>query len=316
MADFARWLAKQEQPSNVELQLLKDFSKQHSADWPYAENDITDYISVVLEKAPEAVRKQLLVSLVRNHQQWQETQRTQVSGDKGWRNWINDNPGMILLGLGVAAIVGVLGWGIASDTFLRSVSDREYARGLITFLFAFSTIAVFLVIAVANFWMDKEEVKERYGSAKDLLTIVIGIMGTILGFYFGSDRSPPNATAARSGSTASAGTNQTTATQLRLENVSASAVSRGGTSTITANIRGGTAPYTYSVTFDAPPTVLAAAAFPKIENRRVSGDTISEQVRILPEANIQTQVAVKVNIVARDVKGATDQRETTLTLQP
>ena len=38
--------------------------------------------------------------------------------------------------------------------------------------------------------MDQEEVKELIASAKDLITILIGILGTILGFYFGAADEP------------------------------------------------------------------------------------------------------------------------------
>jgi hypothetical protein len=35
------------------------------------------------------------------------------------------------------------------------------------------------------FWMDKAEVEARYGHAKDLISILVGVLGTVIGFYFG-----------------------------------------------------------------------------------------------------------------------------------
>ena len=60
------------------------------------------------------------------------------------------------------------------------------ARGLITFLFAFATIAIMLLVAITTFWMPKDDVQVRFEKAKDLLTILIAVIGTILGFYFGT----------------------------------------------------------------------------------------------------------------------------------
>jgi hypothetical protein len=47
-----------------------------------------------------------------------------------------------------------------------------------------------LLIAITTFWMPKDDVQVRFEKAKDLLTIVIGVLGTILGFYFGSLAGP------------------------------------------------------------------------------------------------------------------------------
>jgi hypothetical protein len=66
----------------------------------------------------------------------------------------------------------------------------DQARGLITFLFAFATIAIIILIAITTFWMPKDEFQARFDKAKDLLTILIGVLGTILGFYFGSLAAP------------------------------------------------------------------------------------------------------------------------------
>ncbi len=42
-------------------------------------------------------------------------------------------------------------------------------------------------VALGIFWLqDNDAVKVRFDAAKDLLTIVIGVLGTIMGFYFGS----------------------------------------------------------------------------------------------------------------------------------
>ena len=51
-----------------------------------------------------------------------------------------------------------------------------------------------IISVIATFWVKIDEVEKRGGLAKEVLTIMIGIMGTILGFYFGADMtaSPPD----------------------------------------------------------------------------------------------------------------------------
>ena len=83
---------------------------------------------------------------------------------------------------GLALIYGIF----ISPSFLTSMAEPSNARGLITFLFAFATIAVVIITVIATFWVKMDEVEKRGTLAKEILAILIGIMGTILGFYFGS----------------------------------------------------------------------------------------------------------------------------------
>jgi hypothetical protein len=131
----------------------------------------------------------------------------------------------------------IVAFGIFNGAFLASLSKPEQARGLITFLFAFSTTGIILLIAIATFWMEREEVQARFEKAKDLLTIIIGVLGTILGFYFGS---------MANGEISSRG--------LALANVGVSAniLAPGDSEMISATIIGGSPPYQYDVLFADP----------------------------------------------------------------
>lgn len=72
----------------------------------------------------------------------------------------------------------------AASTNPLITNADEYARSLITFLVAVSTVAIaFLAILTA---MVLREFKERFALAKEVLTLLIGILGTIVGFYFGA----------------------------------------------------------------------------------------------------------------------------------
>lgn len=98
--------------------------------------------------------------------------------------------------LGVAAISvmgGILaGLLLPSLGFRQAMGSPEIARGVITFLFAFGTISIALLIAAASYWVkEPEKLKIRFDYAKDVLMVLIGILGTIIGFYFGKTDGPP-----------------------------------------------------------------------------------------------------------------------------
>jgi hypothetical protein len=72
--------------------------------------------------------------------------------------------------------------------FLILLEETSVARGLITFLVALVTLCIAFLIAiwvVASF-AKPDDLKARFGYLKDVLATLVGILGTILGFYFGS----------------------------------------------------------------------------------------------------------------------------------
>lgn len=86
------------------------------------------------------------------------------------------------------ALIAIAVFGLDKGKVLESLSDGEYARGLITYLFAVGTILAFVVLILAAFVAkgDKEERDDRFSNAKEIFSLLIGIFGTIIGFYFGS----------------------------------------------------------------------------------------------------------------------------------
>jgi hypothetical protein len=185
MSDFAVWLKNLDPGSNSDLEALKEFAQSSAAEWPFNSNEIRDYIAVVNAKAPnDATRSALLSALADAFVQWKMANQMPASGF--WSR-IGLRLGPIALALSGILIAAVLIYGVFfHGDFLSIMAKADQARGLITFLFSISTIAVFLLIAIATFWIKKDEVEERFSKAKDLLTVMIGIFGTILGFYYGS----------------------------------------------------------------------------------------------------------------------------------
>jgi hypothetical protein len=89
-----------------------------------------------------------------------------------------------LLGL---ALLGLMALGVflSGSVLLRLLANKEIARGLITFLIAIVTVGIAIILAVST--LNKvDEGDQRFDKGKQILTMLIGVLGTIVGFYFGS----------------------------------------------------------------------------------------------------------------------------------
>jgi hypothetical protein len=81
---------------------------------------------------------------------------------------------------------------ISGDAILiGKLGDPAFARGLITFLITVSTIGLAFFMAIKAFStassvQEKEEADNKYRRAREIFASLMGILGTIVGFYFGS----------------------------------------------------------------------------------------------------------------------------------
>jgi hypothetical protein len=197
MPHFAAWLRARVDP-DPDTAALQTFA-QPRADWPWWSDRLGDYIAVIQTANPPA--KDLLISAVSvNYGRWE----VQAGGLLGG---LARHTGTVFLGLFGLVVAGAIVYGLFfNPSFFKLMAQTDQARGLITFLFAFATIAIIILIAITTFWMSKEDVEARFNKAKDLLTIIIGVLGTILGFYFGqaaSDRQPSTSSTAQTWAPAS-----------------------------------------------------------------------------------------------------------------
>ena len=88
---------------------------------------------------------------------------------------------------------GVLG-GVVLYTILTGLQDPKLlgllqyiptSRGLITFLVTLVTVTIALILALSTIVSNSPDRSERFKDGKDLLFALIGVLGTIIGFYFG-----------------------------------------------------------------------------------------------------------------------------------
>lgn len=71
-----------------------------------------------------------------------------------------------------------------------SIKNIESARGFITVLFGVGTIGIAVIVTLSGIFLTGENAKERFDRGKEVLTLILGIFGTIVGYYYGSESKP------------------------------------------------------------------------------------------------------------------------------
>jgi hypothetical protein len=91
------------------------------------------------------------------------------------------------LGLAILIFIGAGIYEGGGKSFLEGLADRSVARGLITFLIAIATVGIAVILAISTIVLQEgNESDKRFDRGKQVLTILIGVLGTIVGFYFAS----------------------------------------------------------------------------------------------------------------------------------
>jgi len=124
------------------------------------------------------------------------------------------------------------------------------------------------------------------------LAILVGVLGTIVGFYFGAERgSQSNANRGNSN------VSQTQGLQITPAIFSNEQPKRGDTISITSSVTGGKAPYTYSITFDSNITPGAIKDVPSQDG------SIKQDIAIPSTIAIEKDTSVKFQIEVKDSEG-------------
>jgi hypothetical protein len=142
----------------------------------------------------------------------------------------------VLLTASIIALIAAAVFGIDKGV-LRNMASPEYARGLITFLFAVVTIGSALVLIVSGLIGSNDEVSDKqFQRGKEVLSLLLGVFGTIVGYYFGSIHTAGSSTAA-----------------LRVSGLEVvpPVTQAGSNVTAKALLAGGTPPYRYTLQFEA-----------------------------------------------------------------
>lgn len=150
----------------------------------------------------------------------------------------------VLGGIILLALCGVFAYSIATGgtDLLQELARFEVARGIITFLIAFSTVSIALVLVISTVVLqDSPENDKRFDRGKQVLTVLIGVLGTIVGFYFAAD---------------SKGTSTPTITSSSIPNASAGSPYKE----VTLTENGGAAPFKWTVKPELPKDLTLSEA--------------------------------------------------------
>jgi hypothetical protein len=104
-------------------------------------------------------------------------------------NWTQYIPTGLFALLGIIILLLIV-YGITEkdQKFLTNLANKEVARGLITFLIAIGTAGIAIILAISTLVLTEGDAGDkRFDRGKQVLSVLIGVLGTIVGFYFGSD---------------------------------------------------------------------------------------------------------------------------------
>lgn len=195
-------------------------------------------------------------------------------------------PSMIYGAIAVLILVVII-WGVSGQGgFLDSLSDRAVARGLITFLITFTTVGIAIILAISTIFASSgDDEDKRFDKGKQVLSVLIGLLGTIVGFYFGS-----------STDTKPAASESVQVLTIAAANISNLQPKKGEKFTIASFASGGKAPYTYSITFDSALTPIKDAKSPD--------GVIKQEIPVPDTLAADTEVKYVITVTDSDNKTA------------
>jgi hypothetical protein len=129
-------------------------------------------------------------------------------------------------------LMAIFGWD--KGRVLLTMAQPDFARGLITYLFTIVTIGTAIVLILYGLTGGR---KEEFDRGKEILGLLLGVFGTMVGFYFGSEVSHAR-----------------TKLSLTPPLLMVTEARSGDRFSITALVQGGTPPYRLGIVLgDTPP---------------------------------------------------------------
>ena len=192
--------------------------------------------------------------------------------------WLTVGQYVVLGSIGVVFVYFLISGVLGSDgKNLERLADHEIARGVITYLVAVATVAIATVLVMAAILGGGKDFERKFALGKEVLTLLIGVLGTIIGFYYGSSTQKAEATRA--------------AVEVVPVKFTPETPDIGGTFNLATVIKGGTAPYTYTIRFD--PSNLVS---PAVENQTSKDGKISHDLTVSKDAKADTPINFVIEI--------------------
>lgn len=110
------------------------------------------------------------------------------SGPRHPRRPIRDEAPMFI----IVVVLLVIGYSVLFEKgVVPHLSDSAFARGLITFIISVGTIGLAFFLAYQAFAVRDGTADETFRRAREVFTGLMGVLGTIVGFYFGAAEKSP-----------------------------------------------------------------------------------------------------------------------------
>jgi hypothetical protein len=193
----------------------------------------------------------------------------------------------------VFVLIGAAIFGWDKGHVLAAMSGTTFARGLITYLFTTITAGTAVVLVVSALTTENNDIqKARFQRGKEVLSLLLGVFGTIVGFYFGSE-------------VGAKGPADERALELAPFHFSKTNVASGESLTLTTVISGGRAPYQFGVALgeDAPDVT---------ESSELNGWITKE----LKAPDVEAAQSVVVKMIVKDADGHEIDRKGRISVHP
>ncbi|MEZ5824936.1 MAG: hypothetical protein R3C97_09390 [Geminicoccaceae bacterium] len=177
--------------------------------------------------------------------------------------------------------------GISSTIAKSDFGDVGDVRGLVAVLFSVTTVGLAIAVVVASLTLDPvkfKNMKERFEESRNILALIIGVMGTIIGFYFGStdvaDANPPLTTSSFV--------------------ISDEELGAGQAFVLAGSVTGGTPPYRWSLTADGPPAGESLWKSLDVDEMSTDGTLLMHE-GVAPD--VQEEMTIRLAIHLLDLGG-------------
>lgn len=136
------------------------------------------------EKSSATVRNTINVKNIENIENFETIEEVENTRTKRLSMILGFLPHLLVGIISLVALAGLIY--IVWTSSRQGADSTEAARNLITFLVAVITIVIALILTLMAFFSNLPDLKERFAMGREILTILIGVLGTIVGFYYGS----------------------------------------------------------------------------------------------------------------------------------
>jgi len=192
MSGFGEWL-RDTQLNLTEIIALRTTVAELGGSWPTTAIRQEDYVTSIASGIQDTQRRTEAIQMIYKVWPLYEPMGAPVPRQPR-RASLVITPNAFIIAV-VAVLILILIILAIGGLKLTELAKIEVARGLLTFLFGVTTVGIALIVVIAVFLggdaRAPNELGERFQRGKDILTVLIGVFGAILGFYFGSEKNSP-----------------------------------------------------------------------------------------------------------------------------